>query len=220
MSLAYEYLPYFCPQCNVVGHSSATCRKNPNKQQDKPKGDDGDGNSKRSNAKKPVVYREKQASKGKEKVTDSSDMPINNSFSCLHPDNATSTDELEPKAAGGASSSSVDVYVSSPSPPLVQSSADSQVSDSPYLAESIRIKLELVRQGLPLPSPDVVVQGPEDSLASKATTLVVKKSWGDMAEESEPPPLKLKVSCGNPYGTFQKKALSSSPFLATSINIV
>ncbi|KZV58218.1 hypothetical protein F511_03903 [Dorcoceras hygrometricum] len=137
VSLAYEYLPYFCPQCNVVGHSSATCRKNPNKQQDKPKGDDGDGNSKRSNAKKPVVYREKQASKGKEKVTDSSDMPINNSFSCLHPDNATSTDELEPQADSGASSSSVDVYVSSPAPPLVQSSADSKVSDSPYLAEPI-----------------------------------------------------------------------------------
>lgn len=40
-------------------------------------------------------------------------IPIKNSFSCLHPDNATSTDELEPQAASGASSSSVDVYVSS-----------------------------------------------------------------------------------------------------------
>lgn len=83
---------------SYFGHSSATCRKNPNKQQDKPKGDDGDGNSKRSKAKKPVVYREKQASKDKEKVTDSSGMPIKNSFSCLHPDNATPTDELEPQA--------------------------------------------------------------------------------------------------------------------------
>lgn len=63
-------------------------------------------------------------------MLDTSDIPIKNSFECLHPDNATSTDELEPQAASGESSSSLDVYVSSPAPPLVQSSADSQVSNS------------------------------------------------------------------------------------------
>lgn len=86
-------------------------------------GAEGDGVAKRTAAKKAAVSREKQSAK----VKDTSDIPIKNSFECLHPDNATSTDELEPQAASGASSSSFYVYVSSPAPPLVQSSADSHL---------------------------------------------------------------------------------------------
>lgn len=62
----------YCPQCKIIGYSSATCRKNLNQPQDPPSGADGDGLSKRQTVKNVAVYREKQSAKGKDKVTSAS----------------------------------------------------------------------------------------------------------------------------------------------------
>ncbi|GER45614.1 heterogeneous nuclear ribonucleoprotein K [Striga asiatica] len=59
-------------------------------------------------------------------------------------------------------------------------SVSSASSSHPEItSESIRKKLELIRQGLQLPPPDVAIQAPHESTAAKAMTLAVKKSWGE-----------------------------------------
>lgn len=64
VSLSYEWLPSFCPQCNVVGHSTTTCRKN--KPPPASKGLDSDDVSRRGRSRE--VYREKPRQKGKDKM--------------------------------------------------------------------------------------------------------------------------------------------------------